>query len=87
MEFPRILTVNPLTGYKLKILFDNNTIKIYDCGPLLKEFPAFRILLDYSLFKTVRADIGGYGVVWSDDLDLAESELWINGVPETLSID
>ena len=26
-------------------------------------------------------DKHGYGIVWNDELDLSESELWINGLP------
>jgi hypothetical protein len=31
------------------------------------------------LFNSVKADKHGYGVIWSDDLDLSESELWLHG--------
>lgn len=40
-------------------------------------------LSDYRLsvqFFGVSADIGGYGIVWNDDLDLSCDELWENGV-------
>ncbi len=31
------------------------------------------------LFKCVKVDAGGYGVSWNDEIDLSESELWLNG--------
>jgi len=47
---------------------------------LLKE-EAFKPLLDNALFQSVKADKYGYGVIWSDEIDLSESELWKNGLP------
>jgi hypothetical protein len=34
---------------------------------------------DDVMFRQAHADINGYGVTWNDDIDLAESEIWING--------
>jgi len=31
------------------------------------------------VFKAVRVDPGGYGISWSDDIDISEYELWTNG--------
>ena len=47
---------------------------------MVKE-EAFRPLLDNALFQSVKADKYGYGVIWSDEIDLSESELWKNGLP------
>jgi len=78
-KYPKIDSVEPLTGKKLKVKFKNNIVRIYDCRPLLKLSPFFK-LKDDSFFRGVRPDKHGYGVLWSDDIDLAESELWIHGV-------
>ena len=51
-----------------------------DCTSLLKE-EAFKPLLNNALFQSVKADKYGYGVIWSNEIDLSESELWINGLP------
>ena len=69
-----------MAGKKLLITFHNNTKKIYDCTLLLKE-AAFKPLLNNVLFQSVKADKHGYGVIWSDEIDLSESELWINSLP------
>lgn len=79
-RFPKIKKVQPLEGKRLIVTFDNNVKKIYDCSPLLKE-EVFKPLQNDLLFKDVKADKYGYGVIWSDELDLSESELWINGSP------
>lgn len=76
--YPQIVMVVPLPGKRLLVTFGNNTKKIYDCSALIKEKP-FVALADETLFKCVKTDYGGYGVSWNDELDLSESELWING--------
>ncbi|WDN89027.1 hypothetical protein BuS5_01995 [Desulfosarcina sp. BuS5] len=79
-NYPRIKRVEPLSGKRLFVTFANNTKKIYDCSLLLKE-ETFRPLLNDALFSSVKTDKHGYGVIWSDEIDLSESELWINGLP------
>lgn len=75
---PRVNSVKPLPGKLLRVRFNNNEERLYDCSPLLAE-DAFAPLKDETLFRRARADAHGYGVVWNDDIDLSESELWING--------
>jgi hypothetical protein len=79
-SYPKIKQVEPIAGKKLLVTFSNNTKKVYDCTSLLKE-EAFSPLLDNALFRSVKADKHGYGVIWSDEIDLSESEIWINGMP------
>ncbi|MFA7174959.1 MAG: DUF2442 domain-containing protein [Kiritimatiellia bacterium] len=81
MTYPKIISVDPLQGKQLRVTFATGVNKIYDCTALLSE-ASFASLNDEHVFKQVRADSMGYGVVWNDDLDLSESELWINGRTE-----
>jgi hypothetical protein len=57
----------------------NDIKKIYDCSPLLED-DTFKPLLNNGFFKSVKADKHGYGISWTDELDISESELWLNGV-------
>lgn len=77
-KYPRIINVESEQGKKLVVTFNNGIKKLYDCSPLLKS-DTFSPLINDVLFKSVHVDKHGYGVIWSDDLDLSESELWING--------
>ncbi|MEM8526447.1 MAG: DUF2442 domain-containing protein [Bacteroidota bacterium] len=79
MNYPTIKYVYPLTNYRLFLIFDNGDIKIYDFKNRLQRSP-FQALADEQLFQSVHIETGGYGVVWNDDLDLSEYELWKNGV-------
>ncbi len=79
-NYPKIKNVEPMAGKMLLVTFNNNTKKIYDCSSLLEE-GAFKPLLNDALFRSVKVDRYGYGIIWSDEIDLSESELWINGLP------
>jgi len=76
--YPRIRRVEPRQGRTLLVEFENGIRKTYDCTPLL-DSEVFRPLQDDALFERAHADPHGYGVIWNDEIDLAESEVWING--------
>ena len=78
VAYPKIQSVSPLSGKRLRVTFVTGTTKLYDCTPLLEE-ESFIPLKDECFFRHAHADHAGYGVVWNDDIDLAESELWLNG--------
>lgn len=75
---PRIRDVKPREGKTLLVTFENGEKKVYDCTPLLR-CDAFSPLRDEAVFRCARADSHGYGITWTDDIDLAESEVWTNG--------
>ena len=75
---PRIATVRAIGPARLLIRFRNGEQKVYDCGALVSR-PAFQLLASPAFFRAVRVDAGGYGISWSDDIDLSEYELWTNG--------
>ena len=75
----KVSQVEPLPNYRLRITFQNGIVKEYDCSPLLEK-AVFNPLREASLFNRVVVGSGGYGIVWNDDIDLSEAELWLNGV-------
>lgn len=76
--YPKIQNVSPKPGMTLLVTFDNGVSRLYDCKPLL-ENEVFRPLREEAFFRCAQADSHGYGVVWNDEIDLAESEIWLNG--------
>ena len=78
--FHKIKNVSALPEYKLSVEFSEGATKIYDVKPLFKRIPFFseqeRRL---ELFASVSVDVGGYGMVWNNELDLSCDELWKNG--------
>jgi len=79
MEYPKIKFVEALEDFRLFVIFDNGTIKIYSMKNKL-DSKAFASLADISLFRKVHVDSGGYGIIWNDEIDLSEYELWKNGI-------
>lgn len=77
--FNKVKSVTVLDNYNLLIGFACGKNKIYDLKPLFEKYDNFCLLKDISVLKTVKVDIGGYGVIWGDDLDLSCNELWDNG--------
>lgn len=79
--FHKIKSVSALPDCKLSVQFSEGVTKIYDVKPLFEKLPVFAELRnDPKEFACVSVDVGGYGIVWNDDLDLSCDELWENGV-------
>ena len=80
MMFHKIKNVAALPDYRLSVQFSEGVTKIYDVKPLFEKLPVFAALKDdVQTFYSVSVDIGGYGIVWNDELDLSCDELWEHG--------
>ena len=78
--FHKIKNVSPLTDYRLSVQFAEGCTKIYDVKPLFDAIPAFKELKEPHLFSEVTVDVGGYGIIWNDDLDLNSEDIWEDGI-------
>jgi len=79
--FHKIKNVSALPEYRLSVQFAEGVTKLYDVKPLFDRLPVFKSLIDSpEEFGCVSVDVGGYGIVWGDELDLSCDELWENGV-------
>ncbi len=75
--FYRVKSVKPLPDYILEVHFVNGIIKKYDLKPLFDLYPDFKALKEIpGLYDLVKVDVGGYGIIWNDYLDLFCNELW-----------
>ena len=78
--FHKIKNVSALPDYLLSVQFSEGVTKLYDMKPLFEKLPVFAELKDNpEEFGCVTVDVGGYGIVWNDDLDLSCDELWEHG--------
>lgn len=78
--FHKVKAVNALPDYRLSVQFAEGVTKIYDVKPLFAKWDPFRVFeKSTELFYEVEVDVGGYGIVWNDDLDLSCNELFANG--------
>ena len=79
--FHKVKNVEVIYDRKLLVQFAEGVTKIYDISPLFEKYEIFIPLKDdIELLSSVKVDIGGYGIVWNDELDLSCDELWENGV-------
>ncbi len=79
--FHKVKNVSALPDYRLSVQFAEGVTKLYDVKPLFDRLPVFKSLLEHpGEFGCVSVDVGGYGIVWNDELDLSCDELWENGV-------
>ena len=78
--FLKIKSVTPLADHVLSVQFSEGVTKRYDVKSLFDKYPMFLPLKDDpALFSSVEVDVGGYGIVWNDDIDIACDELFYNG--------
>ena len=78
--FHKVKDITVLSDNKILVQFCEGVTKQYDVTPLFNKFPAFKVLQDNpEIFCDVTVDVGGYGIVWNDDVDLSCDELWDNG--------
>ncbi len=78
--FHKVKGVSVLDDFKLSVQFSEGITKLYDVKPLFEKIPAFSYLKEHpEEFADVTVDIGGYGIIWNDELDLSCDELWDHG--------
>jgi hypothetical protein len=81
--FHKVKNVIPIDNYELIVEFVSGGKKRYDIKPLVNKWGVFKDLYANNLFNQVKVDVGGFGIVWNENIDLSCNELWDNG--ETLS--
>lgn len=78
--FHKLKDVTALADYRLCVQFAEGVTKIYDVKPLFDKWASFEALQSTPhLFYDVKVDVGGYGIIWNDELDLSCDELFANG--------
>lgn len=78
--FHKVNSITPMPDYILCVQFSEGVTKKYDLKQLFGKYPMFDPLReDSDLYLNVEVDVGGYGVIWNDDIDIACDELFNNG--------
>ncbi len=77
--FHKVKNVTALPDFKLSIQFSEGVTKIYNVKDLIEKNTMFHNLQNEELFYNVEVDVGGYGIVWNDDIDISCDELFENG--------
>ncbi len=72
---PTLKKVEPLPDYKLKLLYENGELKIFDVKPYISG-DWYGMLKDKDYFNTVHIISSGTGIEWLDGQDIAPHELY-----------
>src|ERR1043166_2515508 len=75
---PRVKKVYPEADYRLRLVFSNDEVRLFDVKPFL-HVGVFRELRDESRFRSVRAFLGT--VQWAGGQDLCPDTLYESSVP------
>ena len=70
---PRVKSVTPANGHKLKLVFTDGDTGVFDCSPLL-DFGVFKELNDVNYFNQVRVQWGT--VTWPHEQDICLDTLY-----------
>ena len=72
---PRLSTVEPLSGFKLRLTYENQEVKVFDVTPYISG-SWYSELKDESYFRSVKVLPGGVGIEWLNGQDIAPHELY-----------
>ena len=78
--FHKITEIDIKDNFIIIAKFDNGIKKQYNMKKMIEKFEVFREIENIAVFKMVKVDQGGYGIVWNDDIDLSSEEIWKNGI-------
>lgn len=79
--FVKITSLATLPDYILLVGFSTDEYKKFDIKPLIKKYPPFKALVETTgLYEMAKIDMGGYGVVWNDFLDLSADGIYEQGI-------
>ena len=66
-------------GTVLRVTFQDGSVIEYDVSVLYAKYPQLSALNDRKLFMSGKL-MGGYGIIWNDDLDLETETIYHEGV-------
>jgi hypothetical protein len=79
MKEPKIINVETLPDYKLKLHYETGEKRLFDVSPYIRGSWYGR-LREASYFKTVHILPDGYGIEWAEGQDIAPHELYDTSV-------
>jgi hypothetical protein len=72
---PKILKVEPVQEYTLRLEYETGEQKLFDVSPYISG-DWYGQLRDAAYFRTVRIIPGGSGIEWANGQDIAPHELY-----------
>ncbi len=78
MQYPKIKSALAIDDHTLLVEFSNTEKRQYDITKLL-ENEMFYPLKNSGFFKNFKIDSTGYAIIWNEDIDISEYEIWQHG--------
>ena len=75
MLCPRIVNVEPLDDYKIKLCYETGEVKLFNVLPYISG-KWYEELYNQNYFKSVHLISSGYGIEWGNGQDIAPHELY-----------
>jgi len=79
MSYPKLINVEPLDNYKIKICYENGEKKLFDVLPYISG-KWYEELFNNDYFKSVHLVSNGKGIEWENGQDIAPHELYELGI-------
>ena len=74
-----VTSAKTVAGHKLELTFNDGSVKIFDCTPLIERYKIFEPLKNESVFENFSLD--GWTVTWLDgQIDIAPEYLFSEGI-------
>ncbi|NJO15393.1 MAG: DUF2442 domain-containing protein [Thioploca sp.] len=81
MSYPKIKSARAIDEHTLLVEFTNADKRKYDVTPLLDK-ERFFPLKQRGFFRNFQIDSTGCALIWNEDIDISEYEIWLHGVKE-----
>jgi hypothetical protein len=79
MHFPRLLSVEPRSGYRLYLRFDDGAEGELDLSPnVMREGGVFGQLKDATAFAAVHITHNGRALEWDGDIDISAGSAYLD---------
>ena len=75
MLCPKILSIEPLEGYKIKLSYETGEVKLFNVLPYISG-QWYEELYNTNYFKSVHLVSNGQGIEWENGQDIAPHELY-----------
>ncbi len=74
-----VTSATTATARKLRLTFNDGSVKIFDCAPLIERYKIFEPLRNDDVFENISLD--GWTVTWlNGTIDIAPEHLYSEGV-------
>jgi hypothetical protein len=74
-----VTSAKTAAGHKLELTFNDGSVKIFDCTPLIERYKIFEPLKNEFVFENFSLD--GWTVTWLDgQIDIAPEYLFSEGI-------